>query len=83
MCKPATCNTCGKPTTHSVPLVPSSLPHPHSKPNPNIPSPGKSTWWGCGNHVPSVMDSVDKSAWCTCEPRVERDGTEYPPKAST
>ncbi|SPN96693.1 uncharacterized protein DNG_00213 [Cephalotrichum gorgonifer] len=30
---------------------------------------GKSSWWGCGNHVSAVMDSKDKSTWCTCEPK--------------
>ncbi|PKS06523.1 hypothetical protein jhhlp_007271 [Lomentospora prolificans] len=42
---------------------------------------GKKTWWGCGNHIPAVMDSVDKAEWCSCEPRVERGGQEYPPMA--
>ena len=27
------------------------------------------------------MDSKDPSTWCTCTPRVERDGKEYPPMA--
>ncbi|KAF2495268.1 hypothetical protein BU16DRAFT_434206, partial [Lophium mytilinum] len=39
----------------------------------------KSTWWGCGNHVPSVMDSVADSERCTCEPKVTKEGKEYPP----
>ncbi|ORY07514.1 hypothetical protein BCR34DRAFT_489429 [Clohesyomyces aquaticus] len=40
----------------------------------------KVTWWGCGNHVPSVMDSVPHEKWCTCEPKVEKGGKEFPPK---
>ncbi|CAD0107924.1 unnamed protein product, partial [Aureobasidium uvarum] len=39
----------------------------------------KRTWWGCGSHVPSVMDSIPKNEWCDCEPKTEKDGTEYPP----
>lgn len=40
------------------------------------------SWIGCGLHIPSVMDKVDKSEWCTCK---HADGSEskYPPKAST
>ncbi|KAF7508099.1 hypothetical protein GJ744_009540 [Endocarpon pusillum] len=40
----------------------------------------KSTWWGCGNHVASVMDPLPQEARCTCSPRVTRGGKEYPPK---
>ncbi|KAF2402352.1 hypothetical protein EJ06DRAFT_580619 [Trichodelitschia bisporula] len=40
----------------------------------------KKTWFGCGMHVPSVMDSIDKAEWCTCEPQVEKEGKQYPPK---
>ncbi|KAK0655615.1 hypothetical protein B0T16DRAFT_451264 [Cercophora newfieldiana] len=42
----------------------------------------RTTWTGCGNHVPKVMDNVPREEWCTCEPRVEKDGKEYPPKGS-
>ncbi|KAK4140044.1 uncharacterized protein C8A04DRAFT_15301 [Dichotomopilus funicola] len=42
----------------------------------------KTTWFGCGFHVPSVMDSVPKDEWCTCEPKVEKSGREYPPAGS-
>ncbi|KAF2656014.1 hypothetical protein K491DRAFT_692374 [Lophiostoma macrostomum CBS 122681] len=37
------------------------------------------TWWGCGKHVPSVMDSIPADKWCTCDPKVEREGHTYPP----
>ncbi|GAM82420.1 hypothetical protein ANO11243_003990 [Dothideomycetidae sp. 11243] len=40
---------------------------------------GKRTWWGCGAHVPAVMDDVPKDQWCACEPKVDKDGTAYPP----
>ncbi|PTB81492.1 peptidase C15, pyroglutamyl peptidase I-like protein [Trichoderma longibrachiatum ATCC 18648] len=42
----------------------------------------KQTWWGCGKHIPSVLDSVPEDSWCTCEPKVERDGKAYPPMAT-
>ncbi len=41
----------------------------------------KLAWSGCGNHVPSVMDCIPESDWCTCEPKVERLGKQYPPNA--
>ena len=41
----------------------------------------KTSWWGCGFHVPSVMDSIPKEEWCTCNPRVEKKGVKYPPAA--
>ncbi|EME81051.1 uncharacterized protein MYCFIDRAFT_26709 [Pseudocercospora fijiensis CIRAD86] len=39
----------------------------------------KSTWWGCGQHVPMVMDLIPESSRCTCEPKIEREGKQYPP----
>ncbi|EON65531.1 hypothetical protein W97_04769 [Coniosporium apollinis CBS 100218] len=39
----------------------------------------KATWWGCGNHVPMVMDKVSESDRCTCDPKVEKGGKMYPP----
>jgi len=42
----------------------------------------KSSWWGCGSHVPSVMDKVSEDQWCSCEPKVEKDGNQYPPMAA-
>ena len=41
----------------------------------------KATWWGCGNHVPTIMDSVPEEDRCACEPQVEREGKMYPPMA--
>ncbi|KUJ18606.1 uncharacterized protein LY89DRAFT_642993 [Mollisia scopiformis] len=43
----------------------------------------KTSWYGCGNHVPSVMDSIPAEERCTCEPKVEKDGKQYPPKAAS
>ena len=37
------------------------------------------TWWGCGNHIPGVLDQVPAGKWCTCEPRVQKNGKSYPP----
>jgi len=35
----------------------------------------KKTWWGCGNHVPMVMDKIPESEWCDCEEgKVEKEG---------
>ncbi|KAL7936250.1 hypothetical protein V8C35DRAFT_278463 [Trichoderma chlorosporum] len=43
----------------------------------------KVTWWGCGKHIPGVLDSVAENDRCTCEPKVERDGKQYPPMAES
>lgn len=40
----------------------------------------KTTWFGCGNHIPSVMDSIPTDSWCTCDPKVEVGEKKYPPK---
>ncbi|KAL2214932.1 hypothetical protein M432DRAFT_643160 [Thermoascus aurantiacus ATCC 26904] len=49
------------------------------------PTPGrdfhKATWFGCGQHIPTVMDQVPEQDRCRCEPKVEKDGKLYPPKA--
>ncbi|KAF2739483.1 hypothetical protein EJ04DRAFT_426679 [Polyplosphaeria fusca] len=42
----------------------------------------KTTWWGCGKHIPGVMNDIPEDQWCTCEPKVEREGHQYPPKGS-
>ncbi|EKD20676.1 hypothetical protein MBM_01358 [Drepanopeziza brunnea f. sp. 'multigermtubi' MB_m1] len=42
----------------------------------------KATWWGCGSHIPSVMDAIPAAERCTCEPKVKVDGKEYPPKGA-
>ncbi|RMZ72988.1 cytochrome P450 [Pyrenophora seminiperda CCB06] len=42
----------------------------------------KTTWWGCGKHITSVMESVPLEQWCTCVPRVEQQGQQYPPKGT-
>jgi hypothetical protein len=34
---------------------------------------------GCGSHIPSVLDAVPESQWCSCGPQVERSGKMYPP----
>lgn len=40
------------------------------------------SWVGCGNHIPRVMDKIPHDQWCTCNPKVEEDGKEYPPMVS-
>ena len=40
----------------------------------------KVSWWGCGKHIPSVMDKVPREQRCTCGPSLEVDGKMYPPK---
>jgi positive regulator of sigma E activity len=40
----------------------------------------KATWYGCGSHIPSVMDNIKEDEWCTCEPKVEVGSKKYPPK---
>ncbi len=42
----------------------------------------KATWMGCGQHVPNVMDAIPQDQWCTCEPKVEKKGQQYPPAGS-
>lgn len=39
----------------------------------------KSTWWGCGSHIPSVLGGVPVKERCSCEPRVDVEGEKYPP----
>jgi hypothetical protein len=41
----------------------------------------KTTWWGCGQHIPMVMDPVPQSERCTCNPKTTIDSKEYPPKS--
>ncbi|KAF2012337.1 hypothetical protein BU24DRAFT_426207 [Aaosphaeria arxii CBS 175.79] len=43
----------------------------------------KSTWRGCGRHIPTVMDSIPHDQWCTCDPKVDREGVVYPPAVGT
>ena len=57
------------------------LPHLCCTSTTNIAS-DKTTWWGCGKHVAGVMDNTPKEQWCTCAPRVEQQGTQYPPMGS-
>ncbi|KAI5778594.1 hypothetical protein EDC01DRAFT_673782 [Geopyxis carbonaria] len=37
------------------------------------------TWFGCGSHIPMVMDAIPTSEWCTCE---KPAGSSYPKGAS-
>jgi hypothetical protein len=43
----------------------------------------KITWWGCGNHVPSVMDSILDEERCTVSPSLSFPFPfTFPPTAS-
>jgi hypothetical protein len=44
---------------------------------------GKETWWGCGSHVASVMDSIPEANRCECAPKKKIGEKEYPPMAGT
>lgn len=44
---------------------------------------GKTSWFGCGAHIPGVLDSIPADEWCTCAPKVDVGGKTYPPKAGT
>ena len=41
----------------------------------------KTSWTGCGEHIPRVIDGVAEQDRCTITPKVKRDGKEYPPMA--
>ncbi|EAA28600.1 hypothetical protein GE21DRAFT_4681 [Neurospora crassa] len=47
------------------------------------PTCSKQAWRGCGSHVPSVFAGVPEDKWCTCEPKVEVNGVQYPPQAKS
>ena len=71
MCKAGTCTNCRTSRTFSIPST--------SVANTN--STERASWWGCGKHIPDVMNRVPKDKWCTCEPTLWRGGTGYPPMA--
>ncbi|KAL6828309.1 hypothetical protein V8C40DRAFT_240704 [Trichoderma camerunense] len=99
MCRSATCNNCRKHHSLTHPsltpiwiLTTETLHHDlhHSQRETlnrtlylHMSSLDKATWWGCGNHIPGVLDSVDEKEWCTCEPKVEKNGKQYPPMAAS
>lgn len=55
---------------------------PGSRANPIREFTEKKSWWGCGGHIPGVMKSIAPEDRCSCEPKVEKDGTKYPPMAA-
>lgn len=73
MCKKAECSTCRMSSIRHSKL--------QLQATANLPI-DKATWWGCGNHVPMVMDSIPENERCGCEPKVEKEGKQYPPKAA-
>ncbi|RYP09234.1 hypothetical protein DL764_001420 [Monosporascus ibericus] len=83
MCMKATCGECSK-SDPTAPLSVCSLESTRSwltlLATPNS---GKTTWFGCGRHIPEVLDKVPADEWCTCEPKVEVGGKKYPPKSAS
>ncbi|KAJ1333908.1 hypothetical protein MN608_03906 [Microdochium nivale] len=43
----------------------------------------KTSWMGCGAHVPGVLDLVPVKDLCTCKPQIDVGGRAYPPKAGS
>ena len=43
----------------------------------------KTSWKGCGAHIPGVLDLIAPGDWCTCKPSVDVGGRAYPPKAGS
>ncbi|KAI1036850.1 hypothetical protein LB503_002905 [Fusarium chuoi] len=43
----------------------------------------KTSWWGCGSHIQSVIDNVPEVERCECEPKVDVGGASYPPMAAS
>jgi len=96
MCKKSTCSTCRKSTglllltthathfchdrTRSDAAAPADRAHRSRRHADHIGCVEKATWWGCGNHVPSVLDQIPEGDRCACEPKVEKEGKMYPPK---
>ncbi|EGS20622.1 uncharacterized protein CTHT_0024560 [Thermochaetoides thermophila DSM 1495] len=46
----------------------------------SCPNCSKTTWRGCGGHIANVFANVAEDQWCTCEPKVEVNGKQYPPQ---
>lgn len=45
---------------------------------------GRASWIGCGQHIPTAMNSTPKDQWCTCKhPEDSNTSKEYPPKSGT
>lgn len=66
----------------ALPALPAVRPIsiPSTTPQTN-PRPAKQSWRGCGSHLPTVFANVPEDQWCTCEPKYEVNGKEYPPAA--
>ncbi|GMM44599.1 hypothetical protein DAPK24_011740 [Pichia kluyveri] len=48
------------------------------------PSCNKSTWIGCGLHIPVAMSGVPTDEYCTCgHPDDSTTSRDYPPKVGT
>ncbi|KFY16015.1 hypothetical protein V491_05469 [Pseudogymnoascus sp. VKM F-3775] len=81
---PTHCIAANNCNTRSLPYFDSGYIQVNKKPCVSLPPVGRvKTWWGCGSHIPSVMDNVPEDDRCTCEPKVDVNGTNYPPKAAS
>ncbi|KAI0404926.1 hypothetical protein F4802DRAFT_597603 [Xylaria palmicola] len=81
MCMKAKCSECGMAQPRPALL---SSPHPERIANSDAIQgslDGGTTWMGCGRHIPAALASVPADELCTCGPKVEVDGKEYPPRA--
>jgi hypothetical protein len=75
------------PAVRLVPPIPSLNPpiikaqhhHPNSFTRDLTIPAGGVTWFGCGSHIPSVLDSIPENQRCGCGPQIERSGKMYPP----
>ncbi|KAK0621311.1 hypothetical protein B0T17DRAFT_283957 [Bombardia bombarda] len=47
------------------------------------PTCSKQAWKGCGSHLSTVFSGVPEDKWCVCEPKVDVNGTSYPPQAAS
>jgi len=75
MCQKAVCDTCGEYCFINSPLERTSSPGGTDS------AAAGNSWWGCGKHVTTVLEATPSSKWCTCDPRIERGGKQYPPMA--
>ncbi|PNY24815.1 Uncharacterized protein TCAP_05247 [Tolypocladium capitatum] len=65
--------------SRATPETPSLAGHAGTSAYSYTPPAEKTSWWGCGTHVASVMDAVPAAERCTCAPAIERAGKTYPP----
>lgn len=79
-------NSIGKKSTCQVCRMqsPSPIPPSINQFQPLTPITEGATWHG-GNHsdIPLILEYYPESDWCTCDPKVEVEGKEYPPEGKS